>query len=82
MQRFATLACAVRAVVTPQVTIYRLIDENKADVGDWFLVRKAGAPYGMYCSLDKSGDVLDCYGKKYDLSDVNYIKFNTKEFEI
>ena len=71
-----------RRVVTPQVTIYRLIDENKADVGDWFLVRKAGAPYGMYCSLDKSGDVLDCYGKKYDLSDVNYIKFNTKEFEI
>lgn len=71
-----------RRVVTPQVTIYRLIAENKADICDLFLVRKAGAPYGMYCSLDKSGDVLDCYGKKYDLSGVNYIKFNTKEFEI
>ena len=71
-----------RRVVTPQVLVYKYVDENKNDFGEFFTLVKTGAPYGMLCSLDKSGDVLDCYGKKYDLTNVCKIKFNTKEFDI
>lgn len=82
VESIATKPKQYRRLVTPQVLVYKYIDENKSDIGDMFLLRKQSAPYGMYCSLDKSGDVVDCYGKKYDLTNVNYIKFNTKEFYI
>ena len=71
-----------RRVVTAQVTVYRLLDENKDVLGDFFTLRKKDAPYGMLCSLDRSGDVIDCWGKKYDLTNVNYIKIGKKEFDI
>lgn len=71
-----------RRIVTPQVTVYRLLDEHRADFKDYFTLRKEGAPYGMLCSLDKSGDVLDCWGKKYDLTNVNYAKIGKKEYNI
>ena len=71
-----------RRVVTPQVMVYKLIDENKDDFEEFFYLTKAGAPYGMMCSLDKSGDVLDCYGKKYDLTGVAKIEFRTRSFTV
>lgn len=71
-----------RRVVTPQVTVYKLIDENKDDFEEFFFLTKAGAPYGMMCSLDKSGDVLDCYGKKYDLTGVVKVEFRTRSFQV
>ena len=71
-----------RRVVTPQVLVYKYIDENRSDFEDYFTLVKTGAPYGMLCSLDKSGDVLDCWGKKYDLTNVCKIKFRTKEFDL
>ena len=49
---------------------------------EFFILYKIGAPYGMLCSLDKSGDVLDCWGKKYDLTNVNYAKIGKKEYNI
>ena len=71
-----------RRIVTPQVTVYRLLDEHRADFDEYFILRKENAPYGMLCSLDKSGDVLDCWGKKYDLTNVNYAKIGKKEYNI
>lgn len=71
-----------RQVASPQVTVYRLIDENKKEFDEFFTLRKEGAPYGMLCSLDASGDVVDCWGKKYDLTNVNYARFGRKEFNI
>ena len=71
-----------RRVVTPQVLGYKYIDENKKEFDTYFTLRKAGMPYGMLCSLDKSGDVLDCWGNKYDLTNVNYAKFGEKEYNI
>ena len=71
-----------RRIATSQVTVYRLLDEHRADFSDHFTLRKEGAPYGMLCSLDKSGDVLDCWGKKYDLTNVNYAKIGKKEYNI
>lgn len=71
-----------RRIVTPQVTVYRLLDEHRADFNEYFTLRKEGTLYGMLCSLDKSGDVLDCWGKKYDLTNVNYAKIGKKEYNI
>lgn len=71
-----------RRVVTPQVMVYKHIEENRNDFDEFFTLYKAGAPYGMLCSLDKSGDVLDCYGKKYDLTNVIKIEFRTKEYNL
>ena len=78
----ATKPKQYRRVVTPQVLVYKYIDENRSDFEDYFVLRKAGAPYGMFCSLDKSGDVLDCWGKKYDLTGVNHIEFRTRSFNL
>ena len=78
----ATKPKQYRRIVTPQVRVYQLLDEHRADFKEYFTLRKAGAPYGMLCSLDKSGDVLDCWGKKYDLTGVNYIQFRTRSFDI
>ena len=71
-----------RRIVTPQVVVYQLLDEHRADFDEYFTLRKKDAPYGMFCSLDKSGDVLDCWGKKYDLTNVNYAKIGKKEYNI
>ena len=71
-----------RRVITPQVRVYQLLDEHRADFYEYFTLRKEGAPYGMLCSLDKSGDVLDCWGEKYDLTNVNYAKIGKKEYTI
>jgi hypothetical protein len=71
-----------RRVATPQVVVYQLLDEHRADFDEYFTLRKKDAPYGMLCSLDKSGDVLDCWGKKYDLTNVNYAKIGKKEYNI
>ena len=71
-----------RRVVTPQVLVYKYIDENRDDFDEFFTLRKTGEKLGMLCSLDKSGDVLDCWGKKYDLNGVNYIEFRTRSFNL
>jgi hypothetical protein len=71
-----------RRVVTAQVTVYKLLDENKSNFKEFFTLRKEGAPYGMLCTVDSSGDVRDCWGNKYDLTGVNYAKFGKKEYHI
>ena len=78
----ATKPKQYRRVVTPQVLVYKYIDENRDDFGEFFMLRKEGAQLGMLCSLDKSGDVLDCGGTKYDLTGVNYIQFRTRSFNL
>ena len=69
-----------RKIASAAVEIYRLCEENKNDYDTYFTLRKKDAQIGMFCSLNSSGDILDCWGNKYDLTDVNYIKFRTKEF--
>lgn len=71
-----------RRVMTPQVLVYKYIDENKDDFGEFFTLRKKNQELGMLCYLDSAGDVVDCWGKKYDLTDVCKIEFRTRSFEI
>ena len=71
-----------RRVVTPQIKVYQILEENKDDYDEFFTLRKVDATLGMLCSLDKSGDVVDCWGKKYDLANVNKIETRTRSFEV
>ena len=71
-----------RRVVTPQVLVYKYIDENKNDFDEFFTLWKTGEELGMLCSLGADGDVRDCWGKKYDLAGVNQIKFRTRRFNL
>lgn len=61
--------------------IYTLIEQNKDDFDTYFCLRKKDRKIGMLCSYSKN-TILDCWGKPYDLADVNRIDFNTRSFEI
>ena len=73
-----------RRITSPQVNLFRLLEENKDDYDEFFTVQKSYGPYDgkMFCSLDKNGDVLDCWGKKYDLNDIIAVKFRTRSFKL
>ena len=71
-----------RRVESPAIRVYQLCEENKGDYETFFTLWKKDAPYGMFCSMDRSGDILDCWGNKYDLTDVVRIKFRTRSFDI
>ena len=70
-----------RRIDNPSIKIQQLLEENKSDFDEFFMLRKKGAPYSMLCSL-KKGTVIDCWGKEYDLTDVNYLQIGKKEFNI
>lgn len=70
-----------RRIDSPSVRVYQLLDEHKDELGEFFTLRKKDAPYGMLCSL-KQGKIMDCWGKEYDLTDVNYLRIGKKEFNI
>lgn len=61
--------------------IYALIEQNKDDFTTYFTLRKLNKKIGMLCSFSKN-TILDCWGKPYDLTDVNRIDFNTRSFDI
>jgi len=61
--------------------IYTLIEQNKDDFDTYFCLRKSDRKIGMLCSFSKN-TVLDCWGKPYDLTNVNRIDFKTRSFEI
>lgn len=61
--------------------IYTLIEQNKDDFDTYFCLRKKDRKIGMLCSYSKN-TILDCWGKPYDLTDVNRIDFKTRSFEI
>ena len=70
-----------RRIENPSIKIYQLLEENKSDFDEFFMLRKKNARYGMLCSL-KNGTIMDCWGKEYDLTDVNYLQIGKKEFNI
>lgn len=68
-------------VDSPSVRVYQLINEHKNEIKEFFTLRKKDAPYGMLCSL-KQGKIMDCWGREYDLTDINYAKIGDKEYSI
>ncbi len=70
-----------RRIDNPAIKIYQLLEENKDDFEEFFTLRKKDAKLGMLCYI-KGGEIVDCWGKRYDLSDVNYLELRTKKFDI
>ena len=61
--------------------VYQLCEENKADYDTFFSLYKKDKPIGMLCSI-VNNTIVDCYGQKYDLTDVCRIEFRTRKFEV
>lgn len=70
-----------RKATNPAVKIYMLCEENKNDYDTYFTLRKSTESLGMLCSISNS-TIVDCWGKPYDLTNVNKIEFRTKNFMI
>lgn len=65
----------------PAVKIYMLCEENKDDYDDYFTLRKQGEILGMLCSISNN-TIVDCWGKPYDLANVNRVEFRTRSFNL
>lgn len=61
--------------------IYTLIEQNKDDFDTYFCLRKSDRKIGMLCSYSKN-TIFDCWGKPYDLTNVNRIDFKTRSFDL
>jgi hypothetical protein len=70
-----------RRIENPAIRIYQLLEENKSDFDEFFTLRKKDTTLGMLCYI-KGGEVVDCWGKRYDLTDVIRIEFRTRSFDI
>lgn len=70
-----------RKATNPAAKIYMLCEENKNDYDTYFTLRKSTEPLGMLCSISNN-TIVDCWGKPYDLTNVNKIEFRTKNFMI
>lgn len=70
-----------RRIDNPTTRIHQLLEENKDDFEEFFMLRKKDAQLGMLCYI-KGGEIVDCWGKRYDLTDVNYLELRTKKFNI
>ena len=70
-----------RRIENPAIKIHQLLEENKNDFDEFFTLRKKGTELGMLCYV-KGGEIVDCWGKIYDLTDVIRIEFRTRSFDI
>lgn len=59
--------------------IYQLCEENKKYYDTYFSLRKKDHDIGMLCSISNN-TIVDCWGNKYDLTDIDYACFGKKEF--
>lgn len=70
-----------RRIENPAIKIYQLLEENKNDFDEFFTLRKKDTELGMLCYV-KGGEIVDCWGKRYDLTDVCKIEFRTRSFNL
>ena len=72
-----------RRIHNPAIKIYQLLEENKDDYGEFFTLQRSYGKYNgkMLCYI-KGGEVVDCWGKRYDLADVIRIEFRTRSFNL
>jgi hypothetical protein len=67
-----------RRMANPQASILDILSGFEFE---FFTLYKKDKPIGMLCSLDKER-IMDCWGKPYDLTDVNRLVVKKQEFEI
>jgi hypothetical protein len=71
-----------KRIDNPAINIFRLCEEHKNDYNTFFTLWKKDKELGMMCSMSSSGDVLDCWGNKYDLAGVIRIGFRKKIIDL
>ena len=59
-----------RRIVSPVAGLYQIIEQHKDC--EFFTLYRNPAELGMLCYMSQ-GEVVDCWGKKYDLSEVKRI---------
>lgn len=67
-----------RRIANPALKIYQLYEKHE---DDFFVLYKKNENIGMLCSMSK-GDVIDCWGNKYDLTNVCRAVFKKASYEI
>ena len=70
-----------RRIPNKAVTIYQLLEENKDDFEEFFMLHRKDAPYGVLCYLQK-GEVVDCWGERMNLSDIDRLETRKRKFDI
>ena len=71
-----------KRIDNPAINIFRLCEEHKNDYDTFFTLWKKDKKIGMMCSMSSGGDVLDCWGNKYDLTGVVRIGFRKKIIDL
>jgi hypothetical protein len=72
-----------RRIDNPAIKIYQLLEDNKDDYGEFFILQRSHGDYNgkMMCYL-KGGEIVDCWGDRYDLKDVIKVYFRTRSFDV
>ena len=68
-----------RRVNNPSIQIYKLYEEKNKP--NYFTLFKKNKQIGMLCSMS-GNDIIDCWGKPYDLSDVCRIEIKNISYQI
>lgn len=68
-----------RRIDNPTIKIFQLLEQNKDIFKEFFSVKKKGAKLGMLCYL-KNGDIMDCWGNRYDVTGVYEVRIGQRYF--
>ena len=68
-----------RRIEGAAVKIFQLLEQNKDIFKEFFSVKKKGAKLGMLCYL-KQGDIVDCWGNRYDVTGVYEVRIGQRYF--
>jgi hypothetical protein len=70
-----------RRIDNSAAKVYEFLTANRNKYKQYFTLHKYGEQLGMMCSL-VGGEVVDCWGKKYDLTGVVTIEIKGKIYKI
>ena len=61
-----------RRVENDAIKVYNFLDDNKNKIDQYFTIYKVNEKLGMLCSVS-GGEVVDCWGNKYNLTGASAI---------
>lgn len=71
-----------RRIENVTVKILALCEKYKDSYDSYFVLFKKDKELGMMCSLSSTKDILDCYGKHYDVTGSIEIQFGKQRIKI
>lgn len=70
-----------RKIENNSIKVYLFLEKNKNKIDKYFALYNTNENIGMLCSLSNN-EVVDCWGKKYDLQKVYSIRINNEIYKI